>query len=93
MVFEHCFKLCNEVGEGSNGDNSTGDSILLEGGCPGEGGSFGHVRQSKGDFLVVIIIDLFVDEEVESYGIQPLGGLFIGSVKGFWCSNTEFSGF
>ena len=52
MVFECGFKLCSEVGEGSNGDSSTEDSILLEGGCPGEGRSFGHVRQSEGNFLV-----------------------------------------
>ena len=37
MVFEHSFELRDEVGEGSNRDNSARDSILLEGGCPGEG--------------------------------------------------------
>ena len=30
----------------------------------------GYDRQGKSDFLVVIIVDLFIDEEVESYGIQ-----------------------
>ena len=30
---------------------------------------------------------------VEPYGVQPLGGLVIGSIKGFWCSYVEFGGF
>ena len=37
MVFKHDVKLFDEVKEGSDEDSFTGNSILLEGGCPGEG--------------------------------------------------------
>ena len=62
MVFERNFKLLDEVREGSNGDDSTRYSILSEGGCPSEGGSFGHIGHSKGDLLVIIVIDFLIDE-------------------------------
>ena len=63
---------------------------MSERGCPGEGRSFGHVGESEGNHFVIGIVYLVVDEEVEAYCIQPL---VVGSVKGFWCSNVEFSGF
>ena len=47
VVFECGFKLHNKVGEGSDGDDSTRYSILSEGGCPGEGVSFGHICQRR----------------------------------------------
>ena len=62
MVFECSFELLNEVREGSDGDDSSRDSILSKGGCPSEGGSFGHIRQSEGDLLVIVIIDFFIDK-------------------------------
>ena len=42
MVLEPSFEFFNEVKEGSNGNDSSRYSILLEGGCPSEGGPFGH---------------------------------------------------
>ena len=93
MVFEHSFEFLNKVGEGSDGDDSARDSALSEGGCPSEGRSFGHIGQGEGNLLVIIIIDFVIDEEIKLYSIKPLGGLFVGSVKGFWCSDMEFSGF
>ena len=93
MVFECCFELFDEVREGSDSDDSAADGILLEGSCPSEGGSLGHIGQGEGDFLIVIIIDFLIVEEVVLYGIQPLGGFVVGSVKGFRCSDTEFGGF
>ena len=60
MVFEHGFKLLDEVKEGPNGDDSTRDCILLKSGSPGEGRSFGHVGQGKGDHFVVVIIHLLI---------------------------------
>ena len=86
MVFECSFELHDEVGEGPHSYGDSGDGVLPKGGCPSEGGSFGHVGQSEGNFLVVIVIDFFIDEEVELYSVQPLSGLVIGSIKGFWCS-------
>ena len=57
------------------------------------GGSLSHVGKGEGNHFVVGVIDFVVDEEVEAYSIQPLGGFVIGSVKGFWCSDMEFGGF
>ena len=93
VVFECSFKFGDEVREGPHGYGGPSDGILPEGGCPSEGGSFGHLGQGEGDFLVVIIVDFFVNKEVELYSIQPLGGLIVGSIKGFRCSNVEFGGF
>ena len=52
MVFEHGFKLLDEVGEGSNGDGSARDGILSDSSCPGKGRSLDYIRQGKGNFLV-----------------------------------------
>ena len=93
MVFERGFELCDEVGESAHGYGSSGDGVLPEGSCPCEGGSLSHVGDSEGDLFVVGVVDFVVDEKVELYGVQPLGGFVIRSVKGFWCSDTEFSGF
>ena len=93
MMSECSLKFLDEVGEGSNSDDSSRDSILSGGGCPGGGGSFGHVGQGECNFLVIVIVDLLIDKEVELYSIQPLGGLFIGSIKGFQCSDMEFGRF
>ena len=93
VVFERGLKFGDEVREGSHSYGGSRDGILPEGGCPGEGGTLGHVGQGEGNFLVVIVVDFFIDAEVELYGIQPLSGLVIGSIKGFRCSNVEFSGF
>ena len=93
MVFEHSFKLHDEAREGSDGEDPARDSMLSEGGCPSEGRSLGHVGQGKGDFLVVIIVYFLVDEQVELYGIQPLSGFLVGSIKGFQSSNMESGGF
>ena len=62
MVFEHSFELLDEVREGSNGDDAARDGILLKGSYTGKGRSFGHVEQGKGNFLVIIVIDLLIDE-------------------------------
>ena len=90
MVFEHSLELGNKVGEGPHGYGGSSNGILPEGGCPSKGGSFGHVGQDEGDFLVV---DLFINEKVELYSVQPLGGLIVGSIKGFQCFNVELGGF
>ena len=93
VVFECGLEFGDKVREGSHSYGGSRDGILSEGGCPGEGRTLGHVGQGEGDFLVVIIIDFFIDEEVESYSVQPLSGLVVGSIKGFRCSNAEFGGF
>ena len=91
MVFE--LEFGDEIREGPHSYGGSRDGILPEGGCPGEGRTLGHVGQGKGDFLVVNVVDSFIDEEVELYGVQPLSGLVVGSIKGFRCSNAEFGGF
>ena len=42
---------------------------------------FGHVRKSKSDLLIVIVIDCLVDKEVELHSVQPVLRFFIGSVE------------
>ena len=93
MVFECSFELCNKVGECAHGYGSFCDGVLSEGGGPCEGRSPGHIGKGEGNHFVVGVIDFVIDEEVEVYGIQPLGGLIVRSVKGFWCSDAEFGGF
>ena len=93
VVFECGFKLSDKVGECTHGYGSSGDGVLSERGGPCEGGSLGHVGKGEGNHFVVGVIDFVIDEEVEAYSIQPLGGFVIRPIKGFRCSNTEFSGF
>ena len=93
VVFERGFELRDEVGESAHGYGGPGDGVLPEGGCPCEGGSFSHVGESESDLFVVGVVDFVIDEEVELYSVQPLGGFVIRSVKGFRCSDTEFGGF
>ena len=93
MVFERGFELRNEVGEGPHGYGGPRDSVLSERGCPSEGGSFGHVGEGEGDLFAVGVVDFLIDKEIELYCVQPLGGFVIGSIEGFWCPDTKFSGF
>ena len=93
VMFEGSFEFGDEIRERAHGDSRSGDGVLSECGCPSEGGSFGHVEEGKGDHFVIGVVDFVVDEEVEAYSVQPLGGFIVRSVKGFQCSNTEFGGF
>ena len=77
VVFERGFEFGDEIRERSHGNGGSNDGVLPESGCPSEGGSFGHVGEGKGDFFVIGVIDFVVDEEVELYGVQPLGGFVI----------------
>ena len=43
MVFEHGFKFGDKVREGPHSYGGPRDGVLSEGGCPGEGGTLGHV--------------------------------------------------
>ena len=60
---------------------------------PCEGRSFGHVGEGESNYFAVGVVDFVIDKQVEAYGIQPLGGFVVGSIKGFRCSNMEFGGF
>ena len=93
VVFECSFELHNKVGEGAHGYGSSCNGVLSEGGSPCKGKSLGHVGKGEGNYFVVGVIDFVIDKEVEAYSVQPLGGLIVRSVKGFQCSNVEFSGF
>ena len=74
-------ELHDEVSEGSKGKRCSRDGALAKGCCPGKGRSFGHVREGESDLFVVVVIDHFVDEEVELHSVQPVLRFFIGSVK------------
>ena len=43
--------------------------------------------------LLVGVIDGFVDEEVELHSMQPVHGLFIGTIEHFGNTNAKFGGF
>ena len=92
MVFEHFLKLGYKVQEGPHGDGVARDGTLSKGGGPGEGRSFGHVGEGEGNHLVSIV-DFVIDKRVEVDCIQPLQRFLVGSIKGFWGSDTKFSGF
>ena len=83
MVFERSVELRDEISESSEGKRGAGDGALTESGGPSEGRSLGHIQESKGDLLLVGVIDSFVNEEVELHGMQPVHGFVIGSVKRF----------
>ena len=81
MVFKCGVELRNKVSEGSEGKRCSRDGTLAEGRCPGKGRPFGHVREGEGDLFVVIVVDRFVDEEVELHSVQPVLRFFIGSIE------------
>ena len=83
MVFERGVELRDKVSKSSEGERGARDGALAKGQGPSEGGSLGHVGESKGDLLLVGVIDGFVNEEVELHGMQPMHGLVIGSIKHF----------
>ena len=93
VVFERGFELSDKVRECAHGYGCSSDGVLSERGGPCESRSFGHVGKGEGNHFVVGVIDFVVDKEVEAYSVQPLGGLVVRSIKGFRCSNMEFSGF
>ena len=80
-MFECGVELRDEVSEGSEGKHCSRDSALAEGRCPGKGRPFSHVREGEGDLFVIVIVDCFVDKEVELHGVQPMLGFFIGSIE------------
>ena len=83
MVFKRSVELCDEVGESSKGERSSRDGALAEGRGPSKGGSFGHVRKSKSDLLIVVVIDSFVNKEVKLHSVQPVLEFLIGSIECF----------
>ena len=93
VVFECGFELSDKVGECAHGYGGSCDGLLSECGGPCESGSLGHVGKGEGNHFVVGVVDFLINEKVEACGVQPLGGFIIGSIKGFRCSDTEFSRF
>ena len=65
MVLESSFKVGNKHGEGFHGDGGANKGFLTEGGCPSEGGSFGHVGEGEDDFLHIRVVYFLIYCEVE----------------------------
>ena len=84
VVLERGVELRDKVSEGSEGKHCSRDGALAEGHCPGKGRPFGHVREGESDLLVIIVVDRFVDKEVELHSVQPVLGFFIRSVERLW---------
>ena len=60
-LFEVFAKLHNKIWICSQGyGSSCVNSIFTEGSSPGEGRSLGHVGQDECDFLVIIVVDIFI---------------------------------
>ena len=83
VVLERGVELGDEVSESSEGKRCSRDSALAEGRGPSEGRSFGHVQKSKSDLLIVIVVNCFVDKEVELHSVQPVLRFLIGSIERF----------
>ena len=77
MVFEHSVEFCDKISKSSEGKRGARDSTLAEGRSPSKGGPLSHVEESKGDLLLIGVIDGFVNEEVELYGMHPVHGFVI----------------
>ena len=81
VVFKRGVELRDKVGKSSKGKRCSRDGALAKGCCPGKGRSFGHVREGESDLFVVIVVDRFVDQEVELHSMQPVLRFFIGSIE------------
>ena len=81
VVLKRGVELRDKVSESSEGERCSRDGALAEGRCPGKGRPFGHVREGKSDLFVIVIINRFVDKEVELHGVQPMLRLLIRSVE------------
>ena len=82
-MLERGVEFHDKVSESSEGKRCSRDGALAKGCCPGKGRPFGHVREGKNDLFIIIVIDRFVDEEVELYSVQPVLRFFIGSIEHF----------
>ena len=80
-MFKCGVELCDKVGESSQGERCSRDGALAKGRCPSKGRPFSHVREGESDLFVVIVIDRFVDKEVELHSVQPVLGFFIRSIE------------
>ena len=65
MVFEGGPEFFHKVIERPHGDGCSGDGLLSEGGGPGLGCSFGHVKECEGNFLGMGVVYCVVDFEIE----------------------------
>ena len=83
MVFECGVELCDEVSESSKGKHCSRDGALAEGCCPGKRRPFSHIREGKSDLFIIIIVNRFVNEEIELYSVQPVLGFFVGAIERF----------
>ena len=83
MVLEHGVEFRDEVGESSEGKHCSRDGALAKGRCPGKSRPFSHVRESKSDLLIIIVIDRFIDKKVKLHSMQPVLGFFVRSVERF----------
>ena len=50
-------------------DGGAGNGALLKGGCPGEGWSFGYVKEGETSHFAIGIVDFVIDKKIEVDGI------------------------
>ena len=92
-MFKSQLELLEKVIPALKDYSSTRDGILLEGVSSGQGGLFGHVRESKSNSLSIGVIGFFVDCEIELDGVHPRDCCFIGAIEGSRLAKLEFSRF
>ena len=93
LVFEGLLELSKKVVPGPEGNSGTVDGVLPEGFSPGLGGSLGHIRESKGDFLCVVAVRGLIDCKVELDGVHSRDSRFIGAIEGLRLAELQFGRF
>ena len=69
-MFEHRLKCGQEITPGTLCDSSLRDGFFTEDVHLGQGRSFGHVGQYKGDPLGISVVQLLIDGEIELDGVH-----------------------
>ena len=83
VVLERSVELCDKISKSSEGKCCSRDGALAEGRCLGKGRPFSHVRESKSDLLIIVVVDRLIDKEVKLHSVQPVLGFFVRSVERF----------
>ena len=92
-MLEGFLELLKKVVPGSKGNSSAVDGIFPESFDPSLGGSFGHIRESKGNFLCIVAVRGFIYCKVELDRVHLGNSHFIRAIEDFGFTELEFSGF
>ena len=91
LMLKGFLESSKEVVPGPEDHGSAGNCIFLESISPGQSRPFGHVQESKGNFLCVHVVGCFIDCKVELNGVHPGDHHLIGAIKGFGFAKLQLS--